>query len=191
MHLGNRRFIVVAAIGAVLAGALSGCSGLSADETLGSTNGEAVAIGQQALGFTSSGSSSTGWTSPIACPAGYAQGLSSTTPASDTILQIDPTTVTGPASDPQLTAGYVATCADRVSSATSSILELSFFDIDDAHAKAISTRLLDDGFVSEGTTHTTDARGDPYVQTVYQKGLSRIAVATVTVDSTPALIIAG
>jgi hypothetical protein len=186
--LGNRRFVGVAVLGAVVALALAGCS---SDYFLGSTNGEAVAIGQQALGFTSSGGSSAGWTSPISCPAGFEEGLRSSSPATDTIVKVDPTTVTGPASDPKLTTGYIATCAYRVSTATTTIIELAFFDMDDSHVSAIATKLKSDGFVPGAPVQSTDSNGDPVAQTIYSNGSARIVMATVTVSSTPALLVAG
>jgi len=170
---------------------LSGCSGVAAEATLGSTNGEAVAIGQQAVGFTASGSSSADWTSPIACPASFEDGLRSSTPSGDSIQSVDPKTVTGPVSDPQLTKGYVATCVDRITSPTKSLVELTFFDIDESHSDAIVTRLSNDGFVSHGTTQNTDAQGHPYAETIYSSDQSAVVVETVTINSTPALIVVG
>jgi len=157
---------------------------------LGSTNGEAVAIGQQAIGFTSAGGSSAGWTSPIACPDSFENGLRSSAPSTDTFLKMDPKTISGPPSDPQLTAGYIATCVFQINTGTASVLEIAFFDIDDAHASAITKKLVSDGFVSQGTTNNTQD-GHPYSETVYSNGTSRIVVETVTIDSTPALLIAG
>ena len=187
--MGNRRFVVVAALGALVACALSGCS--SADITLGSTNGEAVAIGQQALGFTASGGSSAGWTSPVSCPDGFEEGLRSTLPSKDTLQSLDPTTVSGPTNDPQLTTGYVATCADRITTATNTLIALAFFDIDVDHASAIATRLVSDGYASLGANQTTDAEGQPLTETIYQKGLTRVVVESVTLDSIPALMVIG
>ena len=189
--MGNRRFVGVVVLAAVVAAGLSGCSGIAADATLGSTNGEAVAIGQQAIGFTTGGGSSAGWTSPIACPDGFEQGLRSTTPSTDTLQKIDPTTVTGPVSDPKLTTGYTATCVYRMSTPTQSILEFAFFDIDESHTTALTTKLVGDGFASQGTTQSTDAQGQPFSQTIYSNGSARIVVATTTIDSTPALLVAG
>jgi hypothetical protein len=189
VQLGNRRFVAIAGLGALLACVLSGCS--SADLTLASTNGQAVAIGQQALGFTASGGSSSGWTSPISCPDSFGQGLQSSLPSTDTLLKLDPSTVSGPAVDPQLTTGYVATCADQVGTASSTIVELAFFDIDVDHESAISTRLVSDGFASQGAVQNTDAQGHPYTQTIYQKGLTRVVLETITIDSIPALVVVG
>jgi hypothetical protein len=189
VQLGNRRFAVITALAAVLAVSLSGCN--SADMTLGSTNGEAVAIGQQAIGFTTNGGSSTGWTSPISCPDGFEQGLRSSVPSTDTLQKLDPTKVSGPATDPQLTSGYVATCVYQLSSATNTVIELAFFDIDVDHETAISTRLITDGYVSLGTTQSTDPAGHPFTQTIYQKGLTRILLGTSTIDSIPAFVVAG
>ncbi|HEX4402625.1 MAG TPA: hypothetical protein VHZ98_14985 [Galbitalea sp.] len=189
MQLGNRRFVVLAALGALLACVLSGCN--SADVTLGSTNGQAVAIGQQALGFTSSGGSSSGWTSPISCPDGFAQGLQSGLPSTDTLLKLDPSTVSGPVGDPQLTTGYVATCAYRLTTATTTIVELAFFDIDVDHESAISTRLVSDGFASQGAAQNTDAQGHPNTQTIYQKALTRVVLEAITINSIPALVVVG
>jgi hypothetical protein len=189
VQLGNRRFVVVAALGALLACALSGCS--SADVTLDSTNGEAVAIGQQAIGFTSSGGSSSGWTSPISCPDAYEAALRAGLPSTDTLQSLDPTEVSGPASDSQLTTGYVATCADQITTPTGTLTELAFFDIDVDHESAISTRLIADGFASQGPTKSTDAQGHPYTETIYQEDLKRVVVESVTIDSVPALVVVG
>ena len=191
MHLGNRRFYGAIVLAVGLAAALSGCSGTVATATLGSTNGEAVAIGQEAIGFTSSGGSSAGWASPIACPAGFEDGLRSSTPTADTLLKVDPTTVTGPVSDPQLTTGYVATCVYRVTTPSNSILELAFFDIDDVHSAAIAAQLVSDGFVSQGTTTHNDAEGHTVTQTIYASAVARVVIASLTINSTPALVIAG
>jgi hypothetical protein len=186
--LGNRRVVFGVVLAASCAVALSGCT---ADSTFESTNGEAVAIGQQAIGFTSSGGSSAGWTSPIACPQAFEDGLRSSTPTTATIQKIDPTTVTGPIADPNLTTGYVATCVYRLTTSTNSVLELAFLDIDDTHSAVIPTKLVADGFVSQGATQSTDAAGHQYSQTIYSNGTARVVVATLTIDSIPALLVAG
>jgi hypothetical protein len=174
--------------GLLVAGLLAGCS--SDDAILDTTNGEAVAIGQQALTFGSSSGSSSGWTSPVACPASFEEGLRSGAPSTDSFEKLDPSTVSGPTRDPDLTTGYVATCVYRVTSSTGSIIELAFFDIDETHTAAIESRLTADGFVSQGTTNQT-LQGNPYAQTIYANATTRIVVESITIDSVPAFIVVG
>jgi hypothetical protein len=169
----------------VLAAALSGCSGRS-----DASNGNAVAIGQQAVGFTASGGNSAGWISPVSCPDSFEAGLRSTIPATYSLVKLDPTTVSGPASDQQLTKGYVATCAYDVNTGTQTLVALAFFDIDDGHATAIRSKLAADGF-EPGQTNTSTIGGHPFDLTIYAGVSSRIAVEAMTIDSTPAFMIVG
>ena len=182
--------MVCAAVGAVLAVGLCGCSSLAAEQTLASTNGGAVAIGQQALGFTSSGGNSAGWISPISCPGSFEDGLRSTIPANYTVQEVDPKTVSGPASDPQLTKGYVATCAYSINTGTTTLVALAFFDLDAGHASALQSKLASDGFTA-GQTNSSSAGGHPFDLTIYTGATSRIAVEMMTIDTTPAFMIVG
>jgi hypothetical protein len=188
--LGNRRFRVSFVVAAVFAVGLSGCSSLSADQTLGSTNGGAVAIGQQAIGFTSSGGTSAGWISPVSCPDSFEQGLRMTIPATYTVQKIDPKTVGGPASDPQLTKGYVATCAYSVNTGNTTLVALAFFDIDNGHASALKSKLASDGFTA-GQTTSSSVGGHPFELTLYAGATSRIVVESMTIDTVPAFMIVG
>jgi uncharacterized protein YceK len=189
--LGNRRFAGVIVLAAVVAVGLSGCSSISSDATLGSTNGEAVAIGQQAIGFDAAGGTAVGWTSPVSCPASFYDGFRASLPSTDTYQSVDPASFTGLVVDPQLTKGYVATCIVRVVAPQVTLTEIVFLDIDQGHEDALSKKLIADGFVSQGDQQSTDPEGHAITETVYANGQSHVVTGKMTVNSTPAFFIAG
>jgi len=158
---------------------------------LGATNGEAVAIGQQAIGFTTSGGSAAGWTSPIACPDGVQAGLQATAPATDTFVQLDPTTISGPTQDPGLTKTDVATCVFRLNSPHLSIVELVFIDMDASHEKQITAQLVKDGYTADPPSQSTGANGVVLNETIYRNASGGIVTGTIQVGTTPAFLVAG
>jgi hypothetical protein len=186
---GKHRGVAAVAGSLILAGALAGCS--SADVTLATTNGGAVAIGQQAIGFGTSSSTSSGWRSPISCPQSFFDGFRASLPATDSYAAEDPSTFSGLSTDPQLTQGYLATCVIRLTTPQATLTEVVFFDIDQTHEDALSKKLLDDGFVSQGNQQATEPDGQSITETIYSNGTARILTGTMTVDSTPAFLIAG
>jgi hypothetical protein len=183
VQLGNRRFVVVAALGALALCALTGCS------TLTSSDATAVAIGQQALGFKSTDSSPSGkfgWTSSVPCPAALKTALTAGLPKGSTVSLLDPLNVSGPLLDPNLTADDVATCAFSLTTGGRSITQLYFVGMDQTAASVITSKLTSDGFAAG--IPTTVGTG---LQQVYTSGAGSIAVSRLTENGQSVVIVSG
>ena len=150
-----------------------------------------MAIGQQAIGFGTSSSTSNGWSSPVSCPQTFYDGFRASLPATASFAAEDPSTFGGLTVDPHLTDGYLATCVVRLTTPQVTVTEIVFVDIDQTHEDALSKKLVDDGFVSQGDQQSTLPNGQAIKETVYVKGLSHVITGTMTVNSTPAFLIAG
>jgi hypothetical protein len=188
VQLGNRRICGAVIVGVVLANALAGCSSSVA---AGLSNSQAVAIGQEALGFTSSDSSPSGTSddSGIAtsCPDSLKAGLLAGLPSTAALAILNPSVTAGVGADPELTQGYTASCAFGIAeSGKKTVDELYFIGISDADEKVITSRVVNDGFV--GGTEATITSG---TQQIFTKGSAGVAIDKLTLAGEPVLLIAG
>jgi hypothetical protein len=185
VHRGNRRFVVVAALGALLAVALVGCS---AGSPLTSSEDAAVAIGQEAGGFTSSSSPqpTTGWSSPETCPTSLEQGLQSAVPAGATVTELDVAIVHGVGGEPDLTDGDTPSCAYALTASGRTVDEVIFVGMEDSYQAAIVAKLTAGGFVVTSTT--TMALG---TEQVYRNGSAQIAVQKLKDDGISVFAVIG
>jgi hypothetical protein len=171
--LGNRRFLLCVLVGAVAVTVLSGCS-VSASTY--ASNPAAVAIGAQAIGFASSDSSSgssQGWTSSQPCSTALQSNIEAGAPAGLTLTLLDPSTVSGPLSDPNLTHGDVATCAFHATSTTELENQEFFVGMPQSYVSKYAAKLVADGFVAGPTISETQTPG---TQQTFTKGLDKVAI---------------
>jgi hypothetical protein len=173
----------VLALGAVVAGGLSGCSATSG--SLSAASG--IAIGQQAIGFTSSDStSSTGWSSDLGCPDGFKEGFTSSLPAGSTVVTLDPESQSGVLADPSVTAGDIPNCALKLETSQASITALVFLNMDQTHQSAIISKLEADGFVGAAVEATTDG-----TQQEFDKGAVLVEIGKINADGVSAFAVMG
>jgi hypothetical protein len=187
VQLGNRRFVVVAALSIGIAFALSGCSAVG---SLTGWDATAVTMGQQALTSTSSGASSstTGWSSEATCPYSMEDGMASTLPVGGSVTTLIPASITGVPADPGLTAGDVPSCAFglRASGSSPTVDEVIFIGMVDSYQLAIVERLEDDGFVAGATSTVTLG-----TEQTFTKGTSRVAIARFNTDDLSVFAVIG
>jgi hypothetical protein len=186
--MGSRRFVGLTASAAVLAVALTGCtSSVSLTGSASVSDAAAVAIGRQALGSKSpSTGAATASPTLAGCPASLIQGLKSGLPATATLTTLDPATVDGVLSDPEVSAGFVPSCAFSITGSGTSIDELYFLDMSATDQDAITNRLQEAGFVPGAPTAITFG-----TQQIYASSTARIEVAKVSVGGVSALLVAG
>lgn len=147
MRVGNRRLVgsAVAALSATLI--LAGCAGTS---VLSSDVG--VAIGRQALDFTSPAAESQGWTSTQQCTSTLQQSIESGASNGVTLSPVDPQSVSGPLTDPSLNTGDVATCAFTAVSGTRQQVQEFFVGMPKAYFAVYAQRLGAAGFTAGAET---------------------------------------
>ena len=133
-----------------------GCSSASA-----ATNSSVVALGAEALNFTSNGAVN-GWTSSTTCPSTLQAALQHGLPAGSTVTAEDPLNVFGPRIAPQLTEHDVATCAFTIVTNGHTLTQLYFFGMDFTFAAAIRSDLQTDGFTGGSITQVTDGTRQIY-----------------------------
>jgi hypothetical protein len=148
-----------------------------------------VALGAQAIGFPSGASTAapaTGWVSQVTCPSGVEDGLKSSLPAGSTVVSADPNLVSGLATDPQLTSNDVATCAFKITSNNRTVVELYFFEMDDAAAAVITEQLQSDGFTAGAPAAIANG-----TRQIFTMGTGAAVVEKVTIGTLSAVIVAG
>ena len=182
--VGNRRLAVLAVVATVLAVSLTGCAGSPAV-----SDAAAIALGKQALSFSSSDSSQStgsGWTSPEPCPDALKAALTNELPAGSSVSTLDPATVSGPLLDPQLTAGDISTCAFSVTANGHVLTQLYFIGMDDTAAAVITSKLVSDGFTAG--VPTASGTGS---QQIYTSTAGGIAISRGTEAGEPIFIVSG
>jgi filamentous hemagglutinin family protein len=122
----------------------------------------------------------------VACPSGVEDGLKSSLPAGSTVVSVDPKLVSGLATDPQLTSNDVATCAFKITSNNRTVVELYFFEMDDAAAAVITGQLQSDGFTANPSTVVTGG-----TRQIFTKGANAVVLEKVTIGTLSAVIVAG
>ena len=120
------------------------------------------------------------------CPAALRASLQADLPAGSTVTTLDPKTVSGPLSDPKLTAADVATCAFALTTPTSTLDELYFIGMDDTDAAVITHDLQADNFTPGAVT--TSSSGT--LQT-FTSARSRVAVEKLTSNGQPVVVVGG
>lgn len=186
--MGSRRSIGVAVLGVALAVVLAGCStagsvtaGSAAIDTV-TLGTAAVSIGAQAVGATPSDSattspsnSTTGWSSSVACPDSFRQGVLASAPAGTTLTALDATTTTGVSIDPDLFDGDTPNCAYALSESGHLVDAVVFIGMPASYQAPIVAKLEADGFV--GATPIAETGGTAQI---YADADSRIAVERLT-----------
>jgi hypothetical protein len=170
--LGNRRFVVVVALGALLISTLSGCSAVSSPTASEAT---AVAIGEQALVFTPP--PMTGWSSAVTCPNSLEDGMLAGLPAGGTVTALDAATITGVPGDPQLTAGDTPSCAYTLTASGRTVTEVIFVGMGESYQATIVARLVAAGFAVTSTI--TIALG---TEQVYSNGTAGVGIEKLQAD---------
>lgn len=102
------------------------------------------------------------------------------------MVSSDPKLVSGLATDPQLTADDVATCAFKITSNNRTVVELYFFEMDDADAAVITEQLQSDGFTAGAPTAITSG-----TRQIFTMGTGAAVVEKVTIGTLSAVIVAG
>jgi hypothetical protein len=197
-----RILIPVAAIALLLGGCSATASGTGAtamDNASISSGG--LTIGQEAAGFTGdatsvptpTSSAVPGWAGTIDCPSSVEQSLraavdKSAAGAAITLTREDPKTVSGPAADPQLSAGDIPTCAFIMSSPLSTVQEqiLVFRGIPKSFVDTFEAKLVSDGF----TPGASQKKG-VVEESVYSKGIQEVELEynPLTLTSTDGVIV--
>jgi hypothetical protein len=180
--LGNRGRAIGALIFVALGATLAGCSA-SDSSVMAAASG--TSIGQQALAFTLSGSS-TGWSSSASCPDALKQGILSGAQAGTTVVEVDAGSLSGVPADPDLTSGDIVSCAFQINVSSQTADLLVFMNMGLTYQSAIVSKLQADGFLAEAAT--TNSTGS--VQK-FDNGTAHIAIQKASHDGTTAFTVIG
>jgi hypothetical protein len=146
-----------------------------------------VAIGQEAVGFTSSDSSAAAPSVlQTSCPDSLRQGLIAGLPATDTVTTLDPATTHGVGVEPTITNGYRPSCAFAISANGRTVDELYFVGLPQDDQDELVSRIPNEDYVAGAATAIPNG-----TQQIYTLGASRIDISNITVDGISVFLVAG
>jgi hypothetical protein len=164
--------MVTAAVGgAVVVGLLAGCSGAAY-----SLDSSAIAAGQLAISPDAPTPTPTplgAWSSAQPCTPDFQAEVETHRPAGTTLTLIDPATISGPLSDPNLAVGDVATCAFTISSGSHRQNQEYFVGMPTAYYTQFAARLVANGFAPGASKTLSDGGTDQ----LFTKGGDRVLLS--------------